>query len=637
MSLAPRWSERLSKTGRPEQPLRAGSVVIRMTQTIARGITTDVRARGRYFSGFCWAMYRVTNSPKTADLSTSDKRELLEGFEEILALASYRRQQTEATHEDGMSGITGRSNASDRSLYNAEAIDLSSFTLLDNSPYAIRRFQSTLGHFHLKQGQGQFELSAAGRTLAERLDEVAGAYFEPIVAAIEEGTVPLTLLDELADAFSHQGCFTSKDNEGERDALQRMLLGVVSWNDQAQTVTLDDWPIRLDVPVREHYQYMVSDEHYTDNLRDAVCSEMHHLRRAWCLAILRAQQLLAATDTGAELAYDARDSERFGPIRPLGRIFFLQVQLTHALRAQLWGLAAHLEREAPEGVPRTELLNQLEATPIAAEAGAVRRTETTLGSERLDQSAIARELFVAGRVAPTAYDITVPDSAPGESEFETVADLRDWLQSTVVGRWRPTTDADVTGWTLIEATEAAFAAVEAATTRSEAIIALGRLLARSTVQLVAAVDQYQRLIEGRELLRRYVEQRFGDRHSSLVKTAQYIDSYGSDTALATLARRLLDERVITVHNTVVQDRLGSGSISLVFGVGADAGDHSTGNDSTLFAAGGTGRPGTATLRYRDLRRLMRDVGLLAYQPDSELWVPTDDGETVLARFRGEYE
>lgn len=147
MSLEPQWNERLSKTGRPEQPLRANTVRIRMEQTISRGITTDVRARGRYFSSFCWAMYRVSNSSITADLPEADKRNLLEGIEEILGLASYYRQLSKKEQQDGLSGVTGSSNISDDSLYDGETIDLDSFALLDNSPYAIRRFQSTLGNF----------------------------------------------------------------------------------------------------------------------------------------------------------------------------------------------------------------------------------------------------------------------------------------------------------------------------------------------------------------------------------------------------------------------------------------------------------------------------------------------------------
>ena len=56
----------------------------------------------------------------------------------------------------------------------------------------------------------------------------------------------------------------------------------------------------------------------------------------------------------------------------------------------------------------------------------------------------------------------------------------------------------------------------------------------------------------------------------------------------------------------------------------------------LFAAGGVARPSTGNLRYRDLRRLMRDAGLLRYQSDTGLWVPTVDGKAVINRFRGEY-
>lgn len=632
MSLDPQWSDRLSKTGRPEQPLRADSVTIQMEQAIARGITTDVRARGRYFSGFCWAMHRVNHSSATRDYSNAEKRNLLAGFEEILGLASYRRQQTQQENEDGLSGVTGRTNISDDALYDAETIDLSSFSLLDNSPYAIRRFQSTLGHFYLKEGQ--FALTAAGREIAEGLDEIVGPYFDSMIAAVENNEVPLTLLDELADAFTHQGCFTSTENDAERAALQRMLFGLVSWDERGKTVELMDWPRRVDIPISDHYQYVVSEEHYTDDLQDSVASGIHYLRRAWCLSILRTYHLIASDDKASEFAYDERDRERFRPARPLLRLYFLQVQLAHALRAMLWGLAAHLEREAPEGVPKRRLLDQLESTRIAAEATAACQAETTLLDGQLNAAEITRELVMTGRVAPSSYEITVPDST--DRRLETLGDIQTWCRSNLGGEWRPTTDAEVNGWTLLEATEAARGSVENASTQSEAIDALGRLLGRSTIQLVGAIEQYRQVIADDELLDRYVEQRFGRRHSSLVRTAQYLVGLDSEITLSTLARRLLDERVIAVHDYVIQDRLGSGSISLVFGTGADA-DESDTDDSVLFAAGGTASPGKGTLRHRDLRRLMRDAGLLQYRSETGQWIPTADGETVLARFRGEYE
>lgn len=312
MSMNPLWSERISRRGRPEQPLRANTVRIRMEQTISRGITTDVRARGRYFSGFCWAIYRVMNSSLTSELPRSEKRTLLNGMEEILALASYRRTQTEGTTKSGLRGVTGKSNISDDSLYGSDAINLTEFALLDNTPYAIRRFQSTLGNFYLKQGR--LALTVAGEELAESLDRVAGAYFERIVSAVQDGSVSLELLDELVDAFTHQGCFESVANDREQDTLQRTILGVVDWSERDRTVELTGWPSELDICSREHYEYTVSGEQFEDKLRDAVHSNVHHLRRGWCLAILRAHELMAAADDETSLSYDDCDEAQFAPL-----------------------------------------------------------------------------------------------------------------------------------------------------------------------------------------------------------------------------------------------------------------------------------------------------------------------------------
>lgn len=633
MSLEPQWTERISKQGRPEQPLRAMTVRIRMEQTIARGITTDVRARGRYFSGLCWAMYQVENSPLTEDLQRADKRALLDGLEEILALASYRRQQTEARHEAGISGITGRSNISNDALYDADSIDISSFTLLENTPYANRRFQSTLGNFYLKQGR--WALTAAGEALAKSLDEIAASYFERMITAVEDGTVPLQLLDDISEVFTHQGCFTSTENTREQDALQRIILSVVDWNERDQTIELVDWPSQLKIRIDDYFEYIISEEQFENNLRDAVASHVHHLRRAWCLAILRAHDLIASFDYDTELAYDEVDKARFEPIRPLARVYYLQCQVAHALRAQLRGLVKHLRREAPEGVLEKELLAQIESMPIGAEATAALRSETIVQEGQMDQSAITRELFQTGRVTPKPYNVTVPTAS--DAEYETVGDLRKWLDENYVGRWQPTTDPEINGRTLIEATDDCFTDVRNATTQTEAISALSCLITRSTVQLVAAVKQYEQVVENHPLLKQYINQEFGQRYSSLPKTTQYLNKFGNSTPLASFARAVFKQRVIDIHDYIIQDRLGSGSISLAFTTGADAREDDSNLKRMLFAAGGAGAPGTGNLRYRDLRRLMRDTGLLTYQPDSGIWAPTDAGQTVIDRFRGEHK
>lgn len=634
MALKPRWSERLSKTGPPEQPLRADSVRNRMASTIARGITTDVRARGRYLSGFCWAMHRISTAPETTDLPRAEKRRLLKGFEEILALASYRRRQVHGEVTDGLSGLTGKANASDDELYESESIDLSSFSLLNKSQYAIRGFQSNLGNFSLKEGE--FGLTSAGRSLAESLDDVTGEYFDRMLDAVQNGQVSLNFLDKLADAFTHQGCFTGSYNQSERDSLRRVVLGLLTWDEREQTVSLAAWPSQLDIPIEDHYRYLVSDERHSNDLKDAVVGGVHSLRRAWCLSILRTHQLLQGSSDQAELQYDDVDAERFQPFRSIGRAYFLQVLLAHALRSQLWGLSAHLKREAPGGTSRSELLAGLREPIIVNQANAVLHTETTLIDGRMSQSAVAKELLLAGRVTPTAYETTVPETTT--TNHTTLGEIHNWLDSNLTGEWRPTTDNTVNCWTLLYTTEHSFDAVEAASTPSEAFDALSSLIARSTVQLLATVRQYNHLTAHHDLFNQYMQARYGRRPSSLVRTAQYVDSIPPETPLLTVARQLLEDRVIDVHNQVIQDRLGSGPISLVFGVGADSGGETTGySDDTLYAAGGTKQPGTQTLRYNDLRRLMRDAGLLTYSADRDLWIPTQDGEVVLARFRGEYE
>lgn len=634
MALDPQWSERLSKTGPPEQPLRADSVRNGIASTIARGITTDVRARGRYLSGFCWAMHRISTASTSADLSRPDKRRVLKGFEEILALASYRRQQAHGEVRDGLSGLTGKTNASDDDLYEAENIDLSTFSLLDKSQYAIRGFQSNLGNFSLKEGE--FALTAAGRSLAESLDIVAGEYFEQILEAVQTGQVSLDLLDELADAFTHQGCFTGSDNQSERDSLQRVVLGLLTWKDREQTVSLAEWPSQLNIPIEDHYRYLISEERHSNDLKDAVVGGVHYFRRAWCLSILRAHQLLQGSSDQEELQYDDIDADRFQPFRPVGRAYFLQVLLAHALRSQLWGLSAHLEREAPGGMSRSELLLGLKEPIIVDETNAVLQTETILDDGRMSQSAVTKELLLAGRVKPTTYEITVPETPTITGT--TLGEIQEWLDLNFAGEWRPTTDNTVNCWTLLHATEHSFEEIEAASSPSDAFDAMSTLVARSLVQLLAVVRQYNHLTANDDLFNQYMQAQYGRRPSSIVRTAQYVASISPDTPLLTVAREVLADRVIDVHNQVIHDRLGSGPISLVFGVGADSGGEATEySDDTLYTAGGTKQPGTQTLRYNDLRRLMRDAGMLTYKEDRNLWIPTQDGEVILDRFRGEYE
>jgi hypothetical protein len=579
-------------------------------------------------------MHRISTASRTADLSRSEKRRLLKGFEEILALASYQRRQVHGEVREGLSGLTGKTNASDDELYEGKSIDLSSFSLLDKSQYAIRGFQSNLGNFSLKEGE--FALTAAGRSLAESLDVVAGKYFDQILDAVQTGQVSLDLLDELANTFTHQGCFTGSDNQSERDSLQRVVLGHLSWEEQEQTVSLSEWPSQFNIPIKDYYRYLVSEERHSNDLKDAVAGGAHYFRRAWCLSILRAHLLLQDSSGQEDLQYDDIDTKRLQPFRPIGRAYFLQVLLAHALRSQLWGLSAHLEREAPGGTSRSELLSGLKEPIIVDEANAVLHTETILDDGRMSQSAVTKELLLAGRVTPTTFETTVPETTITTSTE--LGEIQEWLDSNLAGEWRPTTDNTVNCWTLLHATEHSFQGIETASSPSEAFDALSTLVARSLVQLLAVVRQYNHLTAHDGLFNRYMQAQYGRRPSSIVRTAQYVDGIPPETSLLTVAREVLADRVIDVHNQVIHDRLGSGPISLVFGVGADSGGEATEyNDDTLYAGGGTKQPGTQALRYNDLRRLMRDAGLLAYNEDRDLWVPTQDGEVILNRFRGEYE
>lgn len=139
MAVYPQWSERLSITGPPEQSLRADSVRNGMISTIVRGVSTDVRARGRYLSGVCWAMYRLSESPSAAELFGSGKRRILKGFEEVLALASYRQQRIQGELKDGLSGLTGNTNVSNDDLYESATIDFRSapFRVPDVNPTRV--------------------------------------------------------------------------------------------------------------------------------------------------------------------------------------------------------------------------------------------------------------------------------------------------------------------------------------------------------------------------------------------------------------------------------------------------------------------------------------------------------------------
>jgi hypothetical protein len=617
MVILPKWNERISTDGRPQNPLRANTVRNSITGNIVSGITTDVYPRGRYISGFCWAIYKATTHPTTKDWTQDEQKSLIKNIEEMMALATHRYPRKNSHIHKGDRGLTG-SNSLDEDVFNKDGmIDLDEFQLL-SSNYAVEVIQPNLMDFHLRQGE--LGVTGAGRDLAEAVDADLDIYPE-LVDRSRKSKVSVEFIDQISDEISLQAIFDNERFDSERDALQRVTLGMLEWDDS--TVSLANWPSEINISIDEHIKYTNLGKSHSDDLRDSFESQQHHLRRAWFVFILRTHQILE--NQTSPFVLDDTDTDVFGDFIDVSRIYWLQVQTAYALRAQLSALCTYLEQEAPREVQQDNLFNKLGKTEIESDAAATLSMEVSESDGSLTTGQTVRDLLLAGESSESDYTWEIPETGTGS--VEDVDDIRRKIKDMTENGWIPITTDRLTFQSVVPIINDSLNRLSRAQSTEEAERAFGKVLSRTTICLFLSASHYRKVMSNNESLEEYVTNVYGSYLSSIVRVSEFVEGFDGDTPIEEAALSLLEEKVISTHESVLRNRLNNNSpLTMCFDFNTER--------SSFRTAGGVSSPGLQWLRLGRSSVFLRDAGLLTHEDGS--YKTTQKGEQVLQRLRGEW-
>lgn len=617
MSLDPQWSEKLADPGGPQQPLRAGTVRNGILGDITWAITTDVTLRGRYASVFTWGQYLVESHPSFSDASIQAKKQAIYTLEKILALGTLRYQQS-ADVEAGTSGLVGKDRIDIEEILETDPIDLSTFSLREGST-GVQLTNTNRYYLFLRDRDTELGITGVGRELATAVDEQLSDYRDRLVECLLNESVSIADLDRFTDILSFQTLYTEPEtHSNELDVLRRVFLGLVSWDNNLETASLDPLPEELDAKAFPHLRYEVSDRRYEDELRDDVESEIIRLQRAWSLFMLQVTQEYQAPSGDGLYQLDPVAQTVFGEFRIVARLFWLQEFTAVMLRLQLWLLCEYLERTLPSAVPRNQLFEDLLADQINTSAAAAFATTQGSGENPASQARVARELALYGQtpVLTPQIELSEPDG-----ELTNLGELRSKVPSELTNEWDATS---VNTSMVVRGIQSIVAPLDDVSPQDMVTTTWQQALGQSLSLLVMILERYRSITERHPVVGSYMQARHGSEPVSLPQLETYLGSYDDDTALTAVARDVVTDLVIDVHDRVVLDRLPNNNPNrLSFSYAAD--------QEAYRYESGTSQLGRNYLRYQLMQNMLLDLGFITAIGDSaEL---TTDGEEFLARAR----
>jgi dsDNA-binding SOS-regulon protein len=626
MSLDPDWSERILDSGGPTQPLRAGTVRNGILGNITRAITTDVTLRGRYLSVFCWGQHLVETHPTFADATAETKTQTLYTLEKILALTTLRYQQ-EYDITSGTSGLVGKLRIDLDELLATDPVDLSAFTLRDGAN-AVELTKTN--RYYLLLREGDPKLTTAGKELAETVDKLAGESRDRLVECLQNETVREEDLEAFASFLSLQTLYTAAETQTpEQAVLTRVFLGLLSWDEEANTATLDPLPESLDTRVSPYLQYETSEQASTEDLRDDIDagfrddveSEILRLQRAWSLFILQATQEYHSTPDDGTYQIDAVANTIFEEFRIVAKTYWLQEFAAVLLRQQLWLLCEYLERALPQPVPSERLFGALLTDQVNHSATAAFDISLVTGSNPASQERVTRELALYGRTPVATPEVVIPERT--DRRLTSLGDLRSRISIGVADEWEATTPS-VQLSTLVRALRQIVEPVDNVAPQGEIRAVWQQSLGLSLTVLVSLLERYRMLVDRHPLVGTYMQSQYGDARVSLPTLEEYVSDCSDEMPLADFARNVITDLVIDVHDYVVRDRAGNNNpIKLAF-------SHMADRDAYRYESG-TNQLRREYLRHGLVQQTLLDIGLLTETGDDGML--TEAGHDVLLRAR----
>lgn len=620
MSLDPQWSEQLTSSGDPGQPLHATSVRNGLLGTITRAITTDVTLRGRYASVFTWGQYLVETHPAFSDASTADKKQAIYTLEKILALGTFRYQEIHDVVA-GTSGLVGKLRLRDSHIFDSDPIDLSSFSLRDGTT-AVRLTNTNRYYLFLRDPNTELGVTGVGKELAEAVDQRTTEYRDDLVECLINESVSLDQLDTFADTISFQTLYNDPDaHSNELDVLTRVYLGLISWDSDSETATLDPLPDALDLRILPYLQYETAERRFKNELRDDVASEILRLQRAWTLFIL---QVIDEYDTSLETGEYSLDSTAqsvFDEFQQFTRIYWLQEFSAVMLRHHLWLFCEYLQRELPGSAPHEQIFSDLLTDRIAAGAAGAFELSLEPGSDSTTQARAARELALYGSTLQIVPTIRLPDLSP--TSMSTLGDLRTRVRDHLTQDWSGTAPA-VTTSTLTRGLQKLTAPLDDVSSQAEIVETWQHALGHSLTLLVMICERYRCIAEEKPVIDTYVRSQTGGDYASVSSLESRLASYGDEMPLTTLGQEIIERVVISEHERIVRQRLSNNNpIRLSF-------SHDAATDTFRYESGASPID-REYLRYRLMQQMLLDLGLITTNDDDARL--TSRGEDLLARGR----
>lgn len=620
MAFEPQWSEQLSSTSGPIQPLRAASARNGFLGDITQALTTDVQLRGRYASIFTWGQHFVETDPAFEDGDISEKKEAIYTLEKLLAVNTLYYQEQENV-PSGTNGLVGGDRLRNRNILDNDPIDLSAFEVRDGSN-AVGLTNTNRYYLFLRDRETQLGITGVGMKLAETVHAKTMAHRERIIDILDSKSVTHDDMDELADVLSFQTLYIVPDShEEERDVLTRAFLGLTSWDDSLETASLEPLPESIDVDVYPYLRYESGERAFQDDLRDDVESEILRMQRAWAAFMLQVIAEYNTTSERDQYTLDTRAREMFSEFRSVARLYWMQQFAALVLRLQLWFCCEYLERALPGAVSRSQLEADLNKDAIADSAAAafdlaLEPTENEAGQRR-----VARELALYGQTPKTTPRIVRPETST--TEVRTVGDLRAKVETARPSSWDDA-HTTVTMSSLVQAIRDTADRLDDVSPQATVCDRWLEGLGYSLTLLLMICDRYRSMTNTTPLLGAYMESAHSGPQTSLPKLNAYFDAKADEASLPEAAVDTVIDLCITLHDKIVRDRLGSsGPIRLSFAYDAE-------QDAFRYI-GGTGRLGRDYLRYRRMQQVLLDLHLVTSRDDDAQL--TSRGEDILARSR----
>ena len=628
MSTLPEWSEKIDERGVPLDPLNANRSRNRVRNLFAHGTITSITLRLRYLSIFCWGLNQLPED--------SDERYVqLKNIEKLFCLSS-RYRQLEADHDRGaLRGMDGNSRF-DFDHDEFDEVVLDELELLKNDGYAYSQFyENQLQNYLLKRGE--FELTEAGKELANIVDAQIGEHRERVLYCAQQGQAELADFQAISQGFANQSVYLEPEFTEEREALQKILLGFVEWSGDRRTGSVElaqSLPPELQLDVLNHLHSTIEaggiEETGTSKLYQKYHRGYHRYRAAHACFLFRSWQLQSET-TQDQIVLSDVDKQQFRQYRDLMRLYWLQNYAGFAIEAQLEALCTFLNSRIPPRYGYDSLLDHVaDESKMQREFTCLTHgLETTQGTEEATPSQVTRDLMLYGTAERLQPDVSVSTMEPqDEISLKQAIDevdqhISDGWESFPAVSGTSRLNEVVLGKALRQSLDRMHAHRDDEVAQFEYWT---ESLARSVALVLVTTNRLKRLKQRQEWLYNYAYNRFDTPYASISELIRFVDGFEADTPLHKVGRQFISEKVVETHLQVFYSRLSPGNVKraisfdqderLCLEVDADRGD----------------RPFTAWtgfIRFDEMNTLLRDAGLLIETDDG--YEPTEPALDVLSR------